>query len=181
MIRADGDEQRWAQLMAAAQGGDKRAYERLLQELATVIEQYVQRRFGTLSFREDCVQECLLALHRGRLTYDPKRPFRPWFFAIVRNRVVDLLRNPYVGREAPPTAVIDNRTHPDPSDELAAGEILTQLEPAHRDALTLTKILGYSLSEAAAHSGISESAMKSRVSRAVRAAETLLQLERIGD
>lgn len=75
----------------------------------------------------------------------------------------------------------DDKYHPDPGDELAAGEILTQLEPNQRHALALTKILGYSLSEAAEQTGISESAMKSRVSRAVRAAEALLNRERIGE
>lgn len=181
MRHTEEDEQRWAHLMAAAHQGDKVAYERLLRELAPVIEKYVQRRFGALSFSEDCVQECLLALHRGRHTYDPKRPFRPWFFTIVRNRVIDLLRNAYASKEAPMTTIDYRAHHPDPSDEIAAGEILTQLEPSQRNALTLTKILGYSLAEAAERAGVSESAMKSRVSRAVRAAETLLHRERIGE
>ena len=53
-----------------------------------------------------------------------------------------------------------------------------QLKPQFRSALTLTKLFGYSLNEAAERSGISESAMKSRVSRALKAAEQLLNEER---
>ena len=33
-----------------------------------------------------------MALHRARHTYDPARPFVPWLYAIVQNRLVDALR-----------------------------------------------------------------------------------------
>lgn len=172
------DEKRWSVMMAAAHRGDSRAYETLLTELASTIQRYIERRFGSLSFIEDCVQECLLAIHNGRHTYDPERPFRPWLFTIVRNRTIDLLRSAYAGREAPSTLDPELVAHASgPGDEFAAGELLAQLDPAQRQALTLTKIFGYSLAEAAEQTGISESAMKSRVSRALRAATSLLQKE----
>jgi RNA polymerase sigma-70 factor (ECF subfamily) len=167
--------------MAAAHDGDKRLYERLLKELAPVIEAYVRSRFGTLTFTEDCVQECLLASHTARHTYDPARRFRPWLFAIVRNKTVDLLRRSYTSdrvRGQPwARAAAAQALAPDPAAELAAGEILANLKPQFRSALTLTKIIGYSVIEAAEHSGISETAMKSRVRRAIRAAESLLNEE----
>jgi RNA polymerase sigma-70 factor (ECF subfamily) len=125
------------------------------------------------------VQECLLAIHTGRHTYDPDRPFRPWFFTIVRNKTVDLLRRSYAGvreplsGDEPSVAAVAFG----PEAELSAGDILAQLQPSFRSALALTKIHGYTLAEAAERSGISESAMKSRVSRAVRAAENLLNEE----
>ena len=178
MKTAVEDEARWSQLMAAAHRGDKRAYEQLLRELASVTDHYVRRHFGALSFREDCVQECLLAIHKGKHTYDPKRAFRPWFFTIVRNRVIDLLRSAYAGKEAPIMTVDNSQTHPDPSDELSAGDILSKLDANQRKALSLTKIHGYSIAEAAERSGITESAMKSRVSRAVRSVAHLLQQDR---
>jgi RNA polymerase sigma-70 factor (ECF subfamily) len=172
------DEERWATLMAAALRGDAHLYEQLLRELAAVIERYIERRFGALSFIEDCVQECLLAVHTGRHTYDPRRPFRPWFFAIVRNKTIDMLRRSYAGEPRPPDEVVRVQHAPSPDEALAAGQVLSRLTPTFRSALMLTKICGFSLAEAAAHSGISESAMKSRVSRAVRAAEHLLNEER---
>jgi len=33
---------------------------------------------------EDVYQEVLLAVHRVRHTYDARRPFEPWLFAIAR-------------------------------------------------------------------------------------------------
>ena len=165
--------------MAAAHRGDKRLYERLLREIAVAIERYIMRRFGTLSFTDDCVQECLLAVHNARHTYDPARPFRPWLFCLVRNRTIDLLRRSYGARPCHED-VEDSCLAVTPEHEAGneVEDILARLHPQFRNALVLTKIIGYSLSEAADRSGISEAAMKSRVSRAVRAAELLLNAER---
>jgi RNA polymerase sigma-70 factor (ECF subfamily) len=164
--------------MAAAHRGDSRLYERLLGELAPVIAAYVRSRFGALFYAEDCVQECLIAIHNARHTYDPERPFRPWLFAIVRNKTVDLLRRSYTSQRARDVAPDPHAAAPDPRAELEAGEILAGLKPEFSHALMLTKIMGYSINEAAAQSGISETAMKSRVSRAIRAAELLIHAER---
>jgi RNA polymerase sigma-70 factor (ECF subfamily) len=163
--------------MASAHRGDARRYELLLRELSAVIAHYIQRRFGALSFTEDCVQECLLTIHEARHTYDPARPFRPWLFTIVRNKTVDVLRRSQRAAAARP-AVPAPGTADDPAEELAAGELLRLLSPEHARALTLTKIDGYSLSEAAARVGVSVGAMKSRVSRALLATEHLLERER---
>lgn len=179
MIDVDADEQRWSQYMAAAHRGDARLYERLLRELAGVIRAYIRSRFGALAFTDDCVQECLIAIHNARHTYDPTRPFRPWLFAIVRNKTVDLLRRSFTSARTREDAVeMQAAAEPDPQAEIEAGEILAGLKPEFRSALTLTKIIGYSINEAAEHSGISENAMKSRVSRAIKAAESLLKEER---
>jgi RNA polymerase sigma-70 factor, ECF subfamily len=178
VIDIDGDERRWSKYMAAAHRGDSRLYERLLGELASVIEAYIRSRFGALAFTEDCVQECLMAIHRARHTYDPARPFRAWLFAVVRNKTVDLLRRSYAGERVPLGPPGKDGTAPDPRTEIEAGEVLAELKPEFRNALMLTKIIGYSINEAAEHTGISETAMKSRVRRAIRAAETLLREER---
>ncbi|MEO8467680.1 MAG: sigma-70 family RNA polymerase sigma factor [Gammaproteobacteria bacterium] len=178
MIDVDADERRWSQFMAAAHRGDSRLYERLLGELASVIAAYVRSRFGALFYAEDCVQECLIAIHNARHTYDPKRPFRPWLFAIVRNRTVDLLRRSYASDRVREIAGDLHRVAPDPRAELEAGEIFVGLKPEFSRALILTKILGCSINEAAQRSGISATAMKSRVSRAIRAAELLIHAER---
>lgn len=174
--------------MAAAHGGDKQLYEQLLRELGNVTERYIKRRFGQLACIEDCVQECLLAIHMARHTWDPRRRFRPWFFTIVHHKTIDVLRrSSYAPRgvgAVPPGTEMESAGGAhlaggvDPADEMLPGDLLTQLGPAHWDAIKLTKIDGYSLAEAAARAGISETAMKSRVARALRATAALLQRER---
>ncbi|MGH8595084.1 MAG: sigma factor, partial [Gammaproteobacteria bacterium] len=86
------DERRWSDWMARAQRGDLGDYELLLREIGAAIEIYIRVRFGTIDMLEDCVQECLLAVHAARHTYDPRRLFRPWFFTIVRHKTIDQLR-----------------------------------------------------------------------------------------
>jgi RNA polymerase sigma-70 factor (ECF subfamily) len=155
--------------MAAAHRGDKRLYERLLRETAVAIDRYIRRRFRALSFVDDCVQESLLAVHNARHTYNPERPFRPWLFALVRNKTIDLLRRSCA--EHPLSDELDAEALAAPADresDADAEDVLARLKPQFRSALVLTKIEGYSLGEAASRSGISETAMKSRVSRAPR-------------
>lgn len=78
--------------MVASQDGDRQAYEALLAQVASLVQAYVRRRVGDAVWGEDVVQECLIALHRARHTYDPARPFAPWLYAIVQNRLIDALR-----------------------------------------------------------------------------------------
>lgn len=165
------DEARWSQLMVEACSGDKRCYERLLIELGTAIERYVRARFGGSSIVEDCVQECLLAVHQARHTYDSARPFRPWLFTIVRHRVIDVLRrrSSHEAHSALETATAD--VDGSPMEQAIAQQAFTGLRADHKQVLVLTKIFGLTMMEAAAQLGISEGAMKVRVHRAVRAAK----------
>src|SRR5262245_53920017 len=78
--------------MASAQRGDSRAYEELLRLLTKETRGFVGRRVGWADWAEDVAQEVLLTVHRARHTYDPARPFAPWFYAIVSSRLVDALR-----------------------------------------------------------------------------------------
>lgn len=44
---------------------------------------------------EDAVQESFIKLFRSIKSYDPNRPFKPWFFKIVMNAVRDKYRDIY--------------------------------------------------------------------------------------
>ncbi len=166
----DRDEQRWSQWMAAANGGDSSAYEQLLLEVGAAVEAYLASRFGAVDFLEDCVQECLLAVHRARASYDPRRAFRPWLFTIVRHKAIDQLRRRQVrrgeGRGLDPEG---GPMHPaDPGAALEGARLLANLAPPQREAIALTKYTGLTVAEAAERVGISRTAMRSRVRRALR-------------
>src|SRR5215207_5875635 len=79
--------------MTRAQAGDRQAYEDLLRALSVVARGFVRRRVGWAEWIEDVVQEALLTVHRARQTYDPARPFAPWFYAILNSRLIDALRD----------------------------------------------------------------------------------------
>lgn len=173
------DEQRWRAWMTRAHAGDARAYECLLGELGAVIESYVRVRFGPIDGLEDCVQECLLAVHRARHTYDPARDFRPWLFTVVRHRTIDVLRR---RRPAGPAAAglgaADLASDPNALHRRLDGvKVLENLAPDHREAVALTHYAGCTAAEAAAWLGISESALKARLRRGLAAIRKALEAE----
>ena len=168
----------WSAWMAAAQRGDQASYARLLDELGHVIAAYLRSRFGALEFLEDCVQECLMSIHAARHTYDAHRPFRPWLFAIVRHKTIDMLRSrrAYTSMLAEQTEAASPHG-PSIYAEIEADQLLKGLAPKYSQALTLTKIVGLSIAESAGKLGISESAMKVRVHRGLGAMRKLLESE----
>jgi RNA polymerase sigma-70 factor (ECF subfamily) len=167
-------EKRWSEWMAHAQVGDRFAYEKLMTELGRAIERFVRHRFGRGAagdLVEECVQESLLAIHRARHTYDPARSFRPWFLTIVRHKAIDILRRDGVRHDkfSPmPDPLPLEAPAIDPSFQMDATTVLARLKPEYRRALILTKLEGCSLEEAARQEGVSLSAMKTRVHRAIR-------------
>ncbi len=169
------DEQNWSHWMSAAQRGDEHAYQLLLAEVGEVIAAYLYARFGSLEMMEDCVQECLISVHCARHTYDPKRPFRPWLFAIVRNKAIDMLRSQYSYKSMIHQGHHIARDTSSIEDHVARGSVFAALNPAQREILMLTKIIGLSVAEAADRLGVSESAVKVRVHRAIKASRRILE------
>jgi RNA polymerase sigma-70 factor (ECF subfamily) len=180
------DDARWSSWMAAVQRGDKAAYEKLLTELTATIRHYLQARFGPAEFIDDITQECLLSIHKGRHTYDAARPFRAWLFAIVRHRSIDYLRRRR-GDQAPsatptdPEAMDPDRQPQPVADAIAtateASLILSQLSAEHRDIIVRTKYLGYSAGEVGAQLGISVTAVRVRLHRALSHARKMFNTE----
>jgi RNA polymerase sigma-70 factor (ECF subfamily) len=180
-VARNEEEARWSEWMVRANAGDAEAYTKLLGEIGVAMERYLRRHFGESDFIEDCVQECLLSIHRARATYDPTRRLRPWMFTIVRHKAIDMLRRrgsrdrhevPHRSDEEPATPVAD-----DPTIGLQAAEVLQHLAPEYRAALLMTKFEGRSLDEAAHRAGVSVTAMKSRVHRGIKQVRHLLAEE----
>jgi RNA polymerase sigma factor (sigma-70 family) len=179
------DDQRFGELMGAAQSGDAGAYLTLLQEIAPRVRQIVRRRRGATGSGdvEDLVQDVLLSVHAARASYDASRPFLPWLLAIVRNRVADGARR-YVRHAAHevPVENLDvtfahlatNSTTDAPGDVGALRQAVQMLPPKQRDAIQLLKLQELSLKEAAAATGMSVGALKVATHRAVAALRRML-------
>jgi RNA polymerase sigma-70 factor (ECF subfamily) len=171
----DVQEVRWAGLMAAAQGGDARAYQALLREATPRIRALCRARLRNAAEVEDAVQDTLLTLHQLRHTYDPARPFGPWLTAIASRRAVDRLRRQ--GRTSGRESGLDDLPEaafavpPEAEERLAARhlrEAVAELPESQRTALHLAKLEDLSLAEAAARSGLSVGALKVATHRALR-------------
>lgn len=169
-------EERLRALMSQAQAGDEAAYRVLLTELAARLRAYYRRRLTTMTGdAEDLVQEALLAIHNQRHTYDLSRPITTWCYAIARYKLVDFLRRR--GRREGLTEPIDD----DFSLQLSGDEpdatntrrdlrqLLDSLPERQRLSVVHVKIEGRSVAETASLTGMSESAIKVNVHRALKA------------
>lgn len=184
----DADELRWSQMMVRAQAGDQSDYRTLLEELSLAIQRYLVSRLGYHAFIEDCVQDILLAIHNARHTYQPSRPFRPWLFAIVRNKSIDMLRKrksyeKMLLSRADELQIMGADESPDNSqsleNEMTSGRLMELLEPGHKQAIVLTKLIGFSNAEAAKVMSISETAVKVRVHRGLAKLKNLLEADEV--
>lgn len=173
-LQYESDEKRWSRLMVNAQAGDEKDYQVLLTELTQVIHGFLRNRFGIGHFVEDCVQETLIAIHQARHTYDRRRPFRPWLFAIVRHKAIDTLRKQrtrqkVTGQYQETQEVLEQTGQENEAEaEITRSRLLDALPEPHREVLVLTKIIGFSVAETAERLGISQSLVKVRVHRAIR-------------
>ena len=178
----NSDEARWAALMCSAQKGGEDDYRQLLVELSRVIKHYLLSRIGQQHFVEDCMQESLIAIHQARHSYDPRRRFRPWLFAIVRHKAIDTLRRQRSQQQLARQQEIlqldaQLDPHSDIENTIAQGRLLACLSPEHREVLTLTKFIGLSNAEAASRLSISEGAVKVKVHRAIGKLTRLLEAD----
>ncbi len=155
--------------------GDAAAYREFLQKLSAHLRAFLARRlFGWPDEVEDLVQECLLAMHNQRHTYQSDQPLTAWVHAIARYKMIDLLRAKSV-REA---------LHDPLDDDLAVfADSATEASDARRDLEGLLKTLperqrlpivhvkieGLSVAETAGLTGMSESAVKVGIHRGLKA------------
>jgi RNA polymerase sigma-70 factor (ECF subfamily) len=184
MITADtqvrsADDARRAAQMAAAQSGDRAAYEALLRDCVPFIKTIAGRQGVPPDRRDDVVQDVLLTIHRARQTYDPTRSFNAWLRVIAERRAIDLLRqvNRHGAREL--HAPVAFEAYPDQSADpvrgvertQAAGYIndaLASLPAGQREAVEALVLREQSLAEASATTRRSKGALKVNLHRALK-------------
>ena len=154
--------------------GDAAAYHQFLQKLSAHLRAFLGKRlFGWPDEVEDLVQECLLAMHNQRHTYQPDQPLTAWVQAIARYKMIDLLRSKSV-REALHDPLEDDlavfaESDTDASDakrDLAG--LLDTLPDRQRLPIMHVKLQGLSVAETAAVTGMSESAVKVGIHRGLK-------------
>ena len=175
----DTQERQRAAWMAAAQGGDRRAYEQVLAASVPLIRVAARRKGVAVDQLDDVVQETLLTVHRVRHTYDPSRSYDAWLSALAGRRAIDALRSQ--GRRGS-REVHDEHAydmHPDLDDATAATEreqeaqqlhdAIASLPPGQREAIEQLGLKERSLAEASAETGRQTGALKVNLHRALKA------------
>ena len=162
--------------MEQAQNGDQKAYAQLLQGIYPVIQRFLIKRLGALGHDDDLTQECIMAIHKARHTYDSSRKFLPWMFAVVNYKAIDIMRKKQRiwSREITSDEIIATISTDETNTELEeeTSELvhaaLNSLPDDMRRAVELTKIQGLDTKEAAEREGISSAALRTRISRAYK-------------
>jgi RNA polymerase sigma-70 factor, ECF subfamily len=169
-------------LMIAGLDGDETAHRALLSRLSGHLRAYFKGRLARIGRgpvdAEDLLQEVLIAIHTRRHTYDPSQLFTPWAHAVARYKFLDYLRRTKASIKDVP---IETAEEVVAKDDLAGVEsafdlekLMAKVSPKARQAIQQVKIDGLTVSEAAAQSGMSESAVKVSIHRGLRALALLV-------
>src|ERR1700716_3862600 len=173
-------------MMISGLDGDAAAHRALLERLSSQLRAYFKGQLNRISRgpveAEDLVQETLIAVHTRRHTYDRFQLFTPWVYAIARYKFLDYLRRTKVSAaDVPIDEVQELAVHDDSArveSSLDLKRLLGELSPRARQTIQYVKLDGLSVSEAAARSGMSESAVKVSVHRGLKALARLIREER---
>lgn len=165
-----------AQLIAAAQQGDRQALDALLREHYDRIWAVCRRIAGNDADAADATQEALMAIVRGIPKFDGRARFSTWAYRVATNACLDELRR---RKRRPSPEIIDEhenwaeRQGADPSpafdDQLVARDeletALSQLPEEFRVAVVLRDQVGMDYADIAATLDIPAGTVRSRIAR----------------
>jgi RNA polymerase sigma-70 factor (ECF subfamily) len=180
-IRSDEPELRT--LMLAGLDGDAASHSELLKRLSAYLRAYFKGQLVRIgrgpTDAEDLLQETLIALHTHRHTYDRSQLLTPWVYAIARYRLVDYLRRTKMAAKNVPIEEAEEVFADNDPSAVESGidleKLLARLQPKTRQAIQMVKLDGLSVSEAAARTGMSQSAIKVSVHRGLKALSLLVR------
>lgn len=169
-------------LMSAGLGGDADAHRMLLTLVSDRLRAYFKTRLARIGHgaveAEDLVQEALIALHTRRHTYDVSQPFTPWLYGIARYKFFDYLRRTRSSmHNVPVDEARDIVAHDDAGGIESSHDVeklLDGLSPKMQSAIRYVKLQGLTVSETAARTGMSPSAVKVSVHRGLKALGRLI-------
>jgi RNA polymerase sigma factor (sigma-70 family) len=152
--------------------GDAEDNAALLRALVPLLQSFYRRRLrGADGDLEDLVQETLISIHTRRASYDRRRPFTAWLYAIARYRLIDYYRQRRLSVSIQDVDEIlaaegfEDRV----SARIDIDNLLNTLSPKQARAISDTHLDGKSIAEAAVGAGIGESDVKISVHRGLKA------------
>jgi RNA polymerase sigma-70 factor, ECF subfamily len=145
------------------------------------LRSFVGRRVGNPADADDIVQIVFLRMHGSLTEIRSGERIHAWLYGTARRAIADYYRSPSRRREVPSGDALDlddlGPVGPEPFDgesdrrrEVASclAPVVTRLSRADQEAIRLTETEGLPFAEAAARSGLSLAALKSRAVRARR-------------
>jgi RNA polymerase sigma-70 factor (ECF subfamily) len=175
-LRRSIRDRRHGRLLQKARRGDAKAFRSLYRELHGPVFDYLDRRLDDVHDVEDCVASVFHKFLENLERYDPRRgSVTAWLMAMARHAMIDHLRRRRETLDVDGLSEILAGPACDPLEGLLRTEQaeqvrceLERLPAATRELIALRYGDGLRCREIAAVLGIGESAVKQRLSRAVR-------------
>ena len=120
------------------------------------------------------MQETLIAVHAKRGLFDPTEPLTPWVYGVARYKLLDHFRRVKARRQVPLEDAGELLSSSAADEGVARGDVerlLRRLTPRDRALVREVKLGGWSMAEAGGRRGLSETATKVAVHRAVKRLE----------
>ncbi len=174
-------------LIAAARGGDARAFSELVRRYEQTVYRYAFKLCRDREKAEETFQDTFINVYRKLRSFDGRSRFSTWLYAIVTNnclmrhrrRKIRDIEESLEALESPGTTADGKFAHEiarweeTPADVMLDRELRSQIEraigklpPDYRIVFTLRDMEGKSTEETARIVGISGEAAKSRLRRA---------------
>jgi RNA polymerase sigma-70 factor (ECF subfamily) len=163
-----------AALMRQSLNGDKHAYAEILQETSRFLRPFLAKRLSFTNEVDDLLQEILISIHKARHTYEGKRPYKPWVYAIAKFRLQDHLRTHYADQlhHADDISELEDYLHENVTESAITYESISgEVEKLPQKQATILQLMhqeGYTAKEVAKKLGMNESAVKVAAHRAYR-------------
>ena len=179
----DAREARLRTLLQNGLAGDGGEYRAFLEALASHLRQFLRRRLRNRADDvEDLVQECLIAVHDKRHTYDIAQPLTPWLHAIARYKLADHFRRSRIEIATDDVDVEIDLLAGSAEDATDASrdvaKLLARLPPRQRLPIVHVKLQGLTVAQTAALTGMSVSAVKVGIHRGLKALAALVRPRR---
>ena len=169
-------------LVAAARGGDTRAFERLYRLHSGKVMGLCMRMTRRHDVAEDCVQQTFIRAWRSLGAFEGRSAFGTWLHRIAVNEVLSYSRNHGTRAESDDDAVTDAQDRPagearshDAGEMMDVEQALSTLPAGARHVVVLQAVYGYSHEEVAEMLGIAVGTCKAQLHRARRLLREVLQ------
>lgn len=143
-------------------------FDRVVADFSGKLRAFMRRRVRDETTADDLAQETMLKVFRSRETLRDGQRLEAWLYRIARTTLIDHFRR------TKPTAELPEELSTEPVDEVAPlreavivamKRFLEELPEAYREPVRLAELEGLPLAKIALRSGLSLTAVKSRVRR----------------
>ena len=161
-------------LVVCCQGGDQRAFERLVRRWQPKLVRQAWRLTGNRDAVPDVVQEAWLTIARRLSSLDDPARFPGWALRIVRNKAVDWVRHRQRQRSAERSLETAGAPEPATQTHSVLSGAFTELSRDHRAVLSLYYVEQLTVAEISEALQIPRGTVKSRLFHARRHLESRL-------